>query len=201
MLVPLHFANLLFSLQQGGRTPALVLITRAAARDAMRCRLDAGHYTLDQVRRLDADAEVREHLRRSRVSMSSRPSSRRLNTALDQPPQEGGAPPLVLGGGLCEARDPLLPRRGDGERDDHLIVGERLPVQEEHQPLGVVMSPLMERMPRRRPGAHEAPRHAPRGQSERLRLGVGGRFVVAARQRPAGRRDAGGRQVNALRRR
>ena len=49
---------------------------------------------------------------------------RRLEAALDQLAQEGGDDPCILRRGLHEAKEALLSRRGDVDRDDHLIVGE-----------------------------------------------------------------------------
>lgn len=48
----------------------------------------------------------------------------------------------VLARRLHQAQYALLPRGGDAERDDDLVAREGLPVEHEHEPLGVIMPPL-----------------------------------------------------------
>lgn len=106
----------------------------------------------------------------------------RLEAALDELAQERRDHAFVLRGGLDEPQDALFARRGDPERDDDLIVGNRFPIQQQHQPLGVIMPPFMQRLQGLGAGAHEPTRHARLGQPERFRHGFGGRLVIPAGQ-------------------
>ena len=58
----LDAAELPFGRPERRRAPPRLLIARAPARDAAGLRLQSGHHTLDQVRRLETHAKRREHV-------------------------------------------------------------------------------------------------------------------------------------------
>ena len=132
---------------------------------------------------LDRDGRT-EHLAHGRAQSlgaveDDQQAGRCVEAALHQLAQESGAHTRILGGRLHEAEEALLPRRGDAQRDEDLIVGEGLPVEQEHQPLGIIVTTRVQRRQRLGAGADEAPRHARLGQAERLWHRFGRRFVVA----------------------
>ena len=60
LVVALHAAQAGFELQDGGGAAAQFLITRAPVTHALRVAFELRHHILDQVRRLEADDELRE---------------------------------------------------------------------------------------------------------------------------------------------
>src|SRR6185312_5478507 len=62
MAIRLHPTELSLEGPQCRRAPAQLLIARAPARHAMRLGLESRHHTLDQIRRLETHAELREHV-------------------------------------------------------------------------------------------------------------------------------------------
>jgi hypothetical protein len=59
--VAFHSTELRFERHQGGRTPALLLIARAPARDPPPACLDPRHHGFEQIGGLEARPELGEH--------------------------------------------------------------------------------------------------------------------------------------------
>jgi len=70
--------------------------------------------------------------------------------ALLEVPQKRRAGALVLRARLHQPQHAFLASRRHAERHDHAIVGERLAVEHQHQPLAIVMATLVQLLQRAR---------------------------------------------------
>ena len=133
-------------------------------------------------------APARRH-RTRRAPRHAGPSRRRGRRAprrgreptLDQRAPERGPHARVSRRRLHEPEEARFRRGRDAQGDHHRIRSEGRAIEHEDEPLRIVVSPLLERLPRRRTCPNDATRHARCREPERLRHGRDGPFVLPAR--------------------
>jgi hypothetical protein len=113
-----------------------------------------------------------------------RPGWLSAQSALDQRAQEGRAHPLILGRRLDEAEEHLLPRERDLQGDDHGVVGERFPVQEEGHEVITVQPALTQRLELTRTRPDEPARDGRGAEPEGRRDGLRALRAGPAAQAP-----------------
>jgi len=101
---------------------------------------------------------------------------------LDQLPEEGGAHRLILGRGLHESQDDLLPGEGDPQRDDHRILRKRLAIEQQGDEV-VALQPPLAKLPQLLGARPDEPTgDGGRAQAERGGDRLGARLIPATGQ-------------------